>query len=123
MYVYIISNEAFDGWLKVGKTKDIKRRMTTMQTGAPTPYVVELLVELHDDKPVHNRLASMRIKRTGEWFQIELAELRDTVLKVKRDWAEWNPEPDSLPSDPAAANDGDHGWHVPARSPKLAVSQ
>ena len=122
MYVYIISNEAFDGWLKVGKTKDINRRLIAMQVGAPTPYVVELLVEMHDDRPVHNRLDAMRVKRTGEWFQIGQSELRDIVLRVKSDWEEWDPEPDSRPAD-LAANDGDQGWAAPRSSTKLEVAQ
>ena len=120
MYVYIISNEAFDGWLKVGKTKDINRRVIAMQVGAPTPYVVELLVEMHDDRPVHNRLDAMRVKRTGEWFQIGQSELRDIVLRVKSDWEEWDPEPDSRPADPGC-DELDSGDEDVRRSANLVL--
>ena len=126
MYVYIISNEAFDGWLKVGKTKDIKKRVSNLNTGSPYEYRVELLIEMHDDKPIHNRLVTMGYESSREWFKVELAELRGIVLRVKSDWERWDPERDSPSSDSAAANDsdqGDQGWHIPARSPKLVVSQ
>jgi hypothetical protein len=85
MYVYVISNEAFDGWLKVGKTKDIKNRMYSMQTGAPTEYVVELLVELEDDVLVHWKLDEWGVERKLEWFKCDRATARKAVLEVKRD--------------------------------------
>ena len=86
MYVYIISNEAFDGWLKVGKTAQIKRRMSTMQTGAPTEYVVELLVKFFDDKPIHNKLEALGIERKGEWFKASMADVRSVVLATVSEW-------------------------------------
>ena len=85
MYVYIISNEAFDGWLKVGKTKDIKNRMHSMQTGAPTTYVVELLVELEDDVLVHWKLEEWGVERSFEWFKCDRATARKAVLETMDD--------------------------------------
>ena len=85
MYVYVMSNEAFDGWLKVGKTVDIKNRMHSMQTGAPTEYVVELLVELEDDVIVHWKLEEWGVERKLEWFKCDRDTARRAVLETMDD--------------------------------------
>ena len=71
MNVYVISNPAFEGWVKVGRTGDIKHRLSVMQSGVPHihKYVVEHIVELGDDTPVHWELEERDIERSGEWFR------------------------------------------------------
>ena len=46
MYIYVISNPAIDGWLKVGKTKNLTTRLNTLQTGSPHEYKYEMVTEL-----------------------------------------------------------------------------
>ena len=97
MYIYVLSNKGFDGWLKIGKTKCLYSRMMTLRTASPYDYEVELVVEeLPCDKPVHNRLMAMGIERSREWFKAELDVVEQVIADVV---AEWHPEPDSLPSD------------------------
>ena len=84
MNVYIISNEAFDGWLKVGKANNVIRRMKHLQTAAPTPYVVEFVVEgLRYDRDSHDILTKQGIVRSGEWFKCDLSTARTAVLEAK----------------------------------------
>ena len=34
-YLYIISNNSWPGWIKIGTTKNLKTRLQTYQTGSP----------------------------------------------------------------------------------------
>ena len=88
MYVYVISNPAFEGWLKVGKTQDIKGRISVMQSGVPHKYRynVEYIVELADDTPVHWELEERDIERSGEWFRCAKHEAIDAVNTVLREY-------------------------------------
>jgi len=79
MQVYVITNESFDGWVKVGKTTDINKRLCSYSTGAPTTYVVEYINELYDDRPVHDLLDAKGIERSGEWFKCEPSTAIDAV--------------------------------------------
>ena len=96
MYVYVISNEAYDGWLKVGKTKDLYTRIKGLNTASPFDYEIELVEEFHDDRPIHNRLIAMGIERRREWFKADVETVETVIADVM---AQWHPEPDSLSTD------------------------
>ena len=34
-YLYVIINDSFPGWVKVGTTKNLKKRLQTYQTSSP----------------------------------------------------------------------------------------
>ena len=84
MNVYVIANPAFEGWVKVGRTYDIKNRLSVMQSGVPHihRYAVEHIVELGDDTPVHWELEERGIERSGEWFRCAKHEAIDAVNTV-----------------------------------------
>ena len=88
MYVYVISNPAFKGWVKVGRTSDIKHRVSVMQSGVPHihRYQVEHVVEFADDVPVHWELEDQKIERSGEWFRCTKREAIDAVNKVMAEY-------------------------------------
>ena len=83
-YVYVISNPAFEGWVKVGKATDLKNRISTMQSGVPHlyRYKVESVVEFGDDTPVHWELEERDIERSGEWFRCSKHEAIDAIRTV-----------------------------------------
>ena len=82
MYIYVISNPAFDGWLKVGKTTDLYKRMGVLQTGSPFEYEYVLVDEYHDDRPIHNRLLAQGIERKREWFKCDLDTVEQAIADV-----------------------------------------
>lgn len=88
MYVYVISNPAFKGWVKVGRTSNIKSRLSVMQSGVPHihRYSVEHIVELAEDTPVHWELEERGIERSGEWFKCAKHEAIDAVNKVMAEY-------------------------------------
>ena len=85
MNVYVITNESFDGWVKVGKTTDINKRLTSYKTGAPTEYVVEFITELYDDRPVHHILQDAGHERASEWFRCDVETAIAAVKQAAND--------------------------------------
>jgi len=76
-YLYIISNPAHQGWLKIGVTEDIKSRLSTYQTGDPKrSYNVEYYV-FHPDcytaeKNIKEMMKYFAKRQRNEWFECDL---------------------------------------------------
>ena len=84
-YVYIISNPAHPGWLKVGVTEDIKSRLHTYQTSDPQrAYKVEYYVPhptpLIAEKKIKDMMHYFAKRQKNEWYEIDLG-----VAKVRLD--------------------------------------
>jgi hypothetical protein len=96
-YLYIITNKAFPGWVKVGTTSDMLERLHVYQTGDPfRGYKVEYI--LHHPK---FREAETKIKEVmkyfaleikGEWYRIDL-EMAKSRLDEALD--EYNNSPET----------------------------
>lgn len=85
-WVYVISNEAMPGLLKVGfSTKDPHLRAQELgNSGAPHPYTVSFDVLVRAPRDTEQRIhKELRAKREGkEWFRCTLREAVDAVRKV-----------------------------------------
>jgi predicted GIY-YIG superfamily endonuclease len=76
-YLYVIVNEAFEGWVKVGTTDNLTKRLHTYQTGDPFRRY-KVVYSVHH--PAY-RAAEKKIKEVmkhfardikGEWYQVDL---------------------------------------------------
>lgn len=77
--VYIVSNGQN---IKIGKTKDLKTRMKTLQTGNSEKLRVLYLLEnvpSHMEKTMHDICRKYRLE--GEWFRTEAID-----HLMKHDW-------------------------------------
>jgi len=88
--VYILTNPAFAGFLKIGKTsKDpaVRARELSAGTGVPAPYAVAWDVLVSDcdqvERMMHHQLAPARARRDREFFAVPLKR----ALAVARDIA------------------------------------
>lgn len=78
-YVYILSNEAMPGLLKIGKTtRDVNGRANELyQTGVPTPFKVEAQFATPDcdslEARVHESLGEFRLSPSREFFRVDLS--------------------------------------------------
>lgn len=66
--------------VKIGKSKDVYRRLRTLQTGSAHMLVLLAVLpgESNRERSIHNQLASFR--RQGEWFSDDcLASLPDDI--------------------------------------------
>jgi hypothetical protein len=101
VYVYFVKTKVYPQMLKIGKAKDVQRRIAELQTGCP--YPLELVGSLKCNSERHalglEQAAHRLFKRSrsrGEWFeysrrvhlavsallQAPVEEMRATVIRV-----------------------------------------
>lgn len=76
-YVYLITNPAFDGWVKCGRAVDAYDRCNSLNTGDPyRDYRVEYVVFAENaaasEEQAHKLLEKVAYDRRGEWFDIDI---------------------------------------------------
>lgn len=87
-YLYILSNPSMHGLIKIGKTTTSpNQRMSELHsTGVPTPFVLELSVEVDDchasERAAHSALAKYRVAENREFFRASVAKALQTILPV-----------------------------------------
>ncbi len=86
--VYVLSNEAMPGLLKIGKTTDMPRRMGKLySTGVPLPFDCEFAVAVPDDQAtkietaLHLAFEPHRVNPRREFFRMRL-EQAEALLKA-----------------------------------------
>ena len=80
-YLYIISNTNFPGWLKLGVTTDLKKRLQTYQTASPfRNYILEYSVfhpkYLVAEKELKEALYPFSKQIKNEWYEVDLSLMR-----------------------------------------------
>lgn len=97
------------GDVKVGRSKNVHRRLKQLQTGSPhrLRLILHAPGEGHRERDVHRRMERGRTRWDGEWFEEDaLAELPDDLYEKllhieDQDW--WKGGPDTtkaLPAEP-----------------------
>ena len=81
-YVYVISNPAWPGWVKVGMAIDANDRCSSYQTSSPLrDYTLHCAISSDDrrkdESTAHKRLDAVASDRRGEWFKVSV----DTAVK------------------------------------------
>jgi Meiotically up-regulated gene 113 len=74
--VYVLTNPAFEGYVKIGKTSNLEQRLRSLDnTSVPLPfrcvYAVELEGESEVERLVHQVFADHRTRSTREFFEID----------------------------------------------------
>lgn len=77
--IYIITNDAFKGWVKVGMSINANDRLNSYQTGDPNRsyklYSSYFTEDRHDtEKQIHTILEDC-FKRQNEWFEADAQEV------------------------------------------------
>lgn len=85
--VYIITNPAFEGWVKVGMAVDAIDRLKNYQTSSPfrdseLQYFCKVNDRRASEAKAHEVLAS-KFNRQGEWFYCSLKDARQILNEVK----------------------------------------
>lgn len=89
-YIYVLSNPAMPGLLKIGFTQhsDTKRRVLELSknTAVPLHFVLEFeqLIEnpLQYERLIHARLSQYRLSPDKEFFKIDLNTVEKIIRKV-----------------------------------------
>ena len=84
--VYIITNPAWEGWVKVGMAVDAMDRLKNYQTSSPfRDYTLLYSYEVNDrragESAAHARLAK-ECDNINEWFRIPHAVANELILEV-----------------------------------------
>jgi hypothetical protein len=74
--VYVLSNLAFDNYVKVGRTVDLEQRLKQLDnTSVPLPFRCVFAIEVDDEvavgRLVHQAFADVRVRTTREFFEID----------------------------------------------------
>jgi hypothetical protein len=74
--VYVLSNPAFDNYVKVGRTIDLEQRLKQLDnTSVPLPFRCVFAIEVDDEiaveKLVHQAFADVRVRSSREFFEID----------------------------------------------------
>lgn len=74
--VYVLSNPAFNRYVKVGRTIDLEQRLRQLDnTSVPLPFRCEFAIEVNDEveaeRLVHQAFADVRVRSSREFFEIE----------------------------------------------------
>ena len=87
-FVYVLSNPAFPGLLKVGFSRKMpeERALELDTTGVPSAFVVEYYCIVDGDAElegrVHRLMASKRHREGREFFRAELGEVIETIQGI-----------------------------------------
>ncbi len=80
-HLYIIQSD-ITGAFKIGRSKNVERRLVQLQTGSP--YKLKLILELKHqgfiEKQLHEILKIHRCRKNGEWFDFKaISYLPDSI--------------------------------------------
>ena len=88
-WVYVLSNPAQPGILKIGYTSNTpeeRARQLSNATGVALPYVVEYAYScwngLELEKDIHERLNEYRLTKQREFFQMDLEEAKEIIGEI-----------------------------------------
>ena len=74
--VYVLVNEAFDSYVKIGKTINLEQRLKQLDnTSVPLPFRCVFAIEVPDmdkiEKLAHSAFADHRVRTNREFFEID----------------------------------------------------
>jgi len=83
-FVYILTNPAWEGWLKIGMAIDAEDRRNSYQTSSPLrDYILEykkfFTNRSEAEQEVHKLLINKGKTFNGEWFQVSVKEAKKTI--------------------------------------------
>jgi predicted GIY-YIG superfamily endonuclease len=76
-YLYIITNDAFEGWVKIGTTENLTKRLHTYQTGDPFRRYRIVYSICHPkfrqaEEKLKETMKYFALERKNEWYKVDL---------------------------------------------------
>ena len=86
-FVYVITNPAWKGWIKVGMALDAKDRCKQYQTSSPLRDYKLLYKRFFKDRKgaeykAHKKLKGISSNQKGEWFKIPVTKAIKTIEAI-----------------------------------------
>jgi len=78
-YIYVIVNPAYNGWVKIGRTESVERRISSFNTSSPFRDFKAMFSiyceETRDiEEGVHHKLRESGVISSHEWFMLSVTE-------------------------------------------------
>lgn len=76
-YLYIITNDAYPGWVKIGTTANLEQRLHVYQTGDPfrryrIVYSLQHPEFRQAEKKIKETMKRFALSIKGEWYEVDL---------------------------------------------------
>jgi len=86
-YVYVITNPAWKGWVKIGMAIDAEDRLKSYQTSSPyRDYQLLHSVYVTDrraiERKAHRKISKIAEDKQNEWFQVDVIEAIDCITAI-----------------------------------------
>jgi hypothetical protein len=86
--IYIITNPAWKGWIKIGMAIEAEDRLKGYQTSSPLRDFKLKFKKYFDNRRIaeqqaHSLCAKKAIKRKGEWFKVDLKIAKDIINNME----------------------------------------
>ena len=83
--VYVLTNPAMDGYVKIGKTQNISKRLKDLdKTNLPLPFECIYAVEVDDydhvEKLAHNAFSNVRSRSKREFFKVDEQQVISALM-------------------------------------------
>ena len=83
-YVYILTNPAWDGWIKIGMALDAEDRCKGYQTSSPYRDYKLCYKRFFEDRKkaeqeAHKIVSKVSEKRSGEWFKVPKNNAKEAI--------------------------------------------
>jgi hypothetical protein len=85
-YLYIITNTSFPGWVKVGTTGNLNKRLQTYQTGTPfRNYKLEFSLSHPEykiaEKKIKDTMSYFAKSTHHEWYEVDLNIAKSRLIE------------------------------------------
>lgn len=86
-FVYVITNPAWKGWVKIGMAIDAEDRLKSYQTSSPyRDYQLLHSVYVTDrraiEKKAHRKVSKICEEKQNEWFKVDAIEAIDCITAI-----------------------------------------
>ena len=88
-WVYVISNPAWPGHVKIGSAQDLRHRLKDFNTGSPfRDFVVAAAAIFKDrraaERELHRQVQGLRVGKT-EWFSMHPQDARNHLIRLTKE--------------------------------------
>jgi predicted GIY-YIG superfamily endonuclease len=92
-YLYIITNDSFPGWIKVGISKDLNARLNHYQTGSPHRnykliYSIRHPLYLEAEKKIKDTLKPFAKSIRNEWYEVDITMAKHRLNEQLEEYQE-----------------------------------
>lgn len=86
MYIYIVTHPKFEGWIKLGRTNDPKRRLNDYQTNCPDfGYKLEYSIATEYYYNIETYFDNYIAGNKREWYKCSVLDAINTINKILAD--------------------------------------